>query len=69
MMRPSKGAPWSPILQNSLNFSSDDMLLTIGHSLRAWYDDILQEGVPARLSILIERLDHPESETMRASKR
>jgi hypothetical protein len=57
------------MLRNSLNFSNDDMLLTIGHSLRAWYDDILQEGVPTRLSILIERLDHTESETMRASRR
>jgi hypothetical protein len=68
-MRFSKGAPWSPVLRNSLNFSNDDMLLTIGRSLRAWYDDILQEDVPARLSILIERLDHTESETMRASRR
>jgi hypothetical protein len=49
------------MLRNSLDFSNDDMLLTIGHSLRAWYDEILQQGVPTRLSILIERLDHPES--------
>ena len=68
-MRSSQGAPWSPVLQNSLNFSKDNMLLTIGYSLRAWYDDILQEDVPARLSTLIERLGHTESEPMRASKR
>jgi hypothetical protein len=67
-MRSSKRAPWSPVLQNSLNVSNDDMLLTIGHALRARYDDILQEGVPARLSALIERLDRTESESLRDSR-
>jgi hypothetical protein len=67
-MKSSKGASWSPVLQNSLNFSNDTMLVTIGHSLRAWYDDILQEGVPARLSALIERLDHTASVSLRDSR-
>jgi hypothetical protein len=57
------------VLQNSLNFSNDDMLVTIGHSLRAWYDDILQEDVPARWSALIERLNRIESMSMRDSSR
>jgi hypothetical protein len=56
------------VLQNSLNVSNDDMLLTIGHSLRAWYDDILHEDVPARLSALIERLDLTERESLRDSR-
>jgi Anti-sigma factor NepR len=56
------------VRQNSLNVSNDDMLLTIGHSLRAWYDDILHEDVPARLSALIERLDRTESEFLRDSR-
>jgi hypothetical protein len=57
------------VLQNSLNVSNDDMLVTIGHSLLAWYDDILQEDVPARWSALIERLDRIESMSMRDSRR
>jgi hypothetical protein len=64
-MRSSKGAPWSPVPQNSLNLSKDVMLLTIGHSLRAWYHDILREDVPARFSTLIERLKNAESGSMR----
>ena len=52
------------MLQNSLNASEDDLLLTIGHSLRARYDDLLQEGVPTRSSTLIQRLENAESEIM-----
>jgi hypothetical protein len=63
-MQSSKGTPWSPVLQNSLNFSKDDMLLMIGHSLQAWSDHILQEDVPARFNTLIERLENSKSGSM-----
>lgn len=56
------------MLQTSLNLSKDDMLLTIGHSLQAWYDHILQEDVPARFGTLIERLENTKSESMQDSR-
>jgi hypothetical protein len=58
-----------PALQNSLHSSTGDLLVTIGQSLRACYDDILQEGVPTRFRSLIEIIEHSAREAMHASKR
>lgn len=34
----------------------------IGQQLRAMYDDVVQEGVPDRISDLLKRLDKPSDE-------
>ncbi|MFD2227242.1 NepR family anti-sigma factor [Microvirga arabica] len=60
---------WDPVLQNGLHSSKENLVVTIGHSLRACYDSILQQGVPMRFRSLIEMIERSEREAMRASKR
>jgi hypothetical protein len=34
----------------------------IGHQLRAMYDDLVNQAVPARLTELLQKLDHRDEE-------
>jgi Anti-sigma factor NepR len=44
-------------IPSSLNFSQEQVVFVIGHSLRSLYDDVLADDVPDHLKALVHKLE------------
>jgi hypothetical protein len=48
---------WSRDIPSSLNFSQEQVVFFIGHSLRSLYDDVLAADMPDHLKTLVLKLE------------
>ncbi|EIM31177.1 NepR family anti-sigma factor [Microvirga lotononidis] len=48
---------WSRDLPSSLNFSQEQVVFFIGHSLKSLYDDVLAADMPEHLKALVLKLE------------
>jgi hypothetical protein len=48
---------WSRDIPSSLNFSQEQVVFVIGHSLRSLYDDVHADDMPEHLKALVHKLE------------
>ncbi|WP_201863777.1 NepR family anti-sigma factor [Microvirga soli] len=60
-MQPSNRVSWAKPIPNSLNFSQEQVIFFVGHSLRSLYDDILTADLPDRLEALVQELENKQT--------
>ncbi|WP_262030752.1 NepR family anti-sigma factor [Microvirga sp. Mcv34] len=48
---------WSRDLPSSLNFSQEQVVFVIGHSLKSLYDDVIAADMPEHLKALVLKLE------------
>ena len=56
-MQQSNNRDWSREIPSTLNFTQEQMVFVIGHSLRSLYDDVLADDMPAHLKALVLKLE------------
>lgn len=56
-MRQDYTRDWSRDIPNRLNFSQEQVVFIIGHSLRSLYDDVLAADMPEPLKALVLQLE------------
>ncbi len=52
---------WTNRIPNRLNFSQEQVIFILGHSLRSQYQDLLASELPDRLKALVEQLENGHS--------
>ena len=60
-MQQSNNRDWSREIPSTLNFTQEQMVFVIGHSLRSLYDDVLADDMPALLKALVLELEETYS--------
>ena len=48
---------WSRDIPSTLNFTQEQVVFFIGHSLRSLYDDVLADDMPEHLKTLVLKLE------------
>ncbi|MBO1909124.1 hypothetical protein KHP60_22070 [Microvirga sp. 3-52] len=56
-MQQRNNRDWSRDIPNTLNFSQEQVVFVIGHSLRSLYDDVLAADMPEHLKALVLKLE------------
>jgi hypothetical protein len=56
-MQQSNTRDWSREIPSRLNFSQEQVVFVIGHSLRSLYDDVLAADMPEPLKALVLQLE------------
>jgi hypothetical protein len=56
-MQQNNTRDWSREIPSSLNFSSEQVALVLGHSLRSLYDDVIATDMPEHLKTLVLKLE------------
>jgi hypothetical protein len=56
-MQQNNMGDWSRDIPSSLNFSQEQVVFVIGHSLRSLYDDVIADDMPERLKALVLQLE------------
>lgn len=60
-MQENNTRDWSRDIPSSLNFSQEQVVFFIGHSLRSLYDDVLAADMPEHLKALVLKLEEKYS--------
>jgi hypothetical protein len=66
-MQQRNNRDWSRDIPNTLNFSQEQVVFVIGHSLRSLYDDVLAADMPEHLKALVLSLRRHIPRRARAS--
>ena len=56
-MQQNNTRDWSRDIPSSLNFSQEQVVFVIGHSLRSLYDDVFADDMPEHLKALVLQLE------------
>ena len=56
-MQQNNTQDWSRDLPSSLNFSQEQVVFFIGHSLKSLYDDVIAADMPEHLKALVLKLE------------
>jgi hypothetical protein len=56
-MQQNNTRDWSREIPSSLNFSQEQVVFVIGHSLRGLYDDVIAADMPEHLKVLVLKLE------------
>jgi hypothetical protein len=57
VMQQNNTRDWSREIPSSLNFSQEQVVFVIGHSLRSLYDDVHADDMPEHLKALVHKLE------------
>ncbi len=60
-MQQSNREPWAKPIPDSLNFSQEQVVFFVSHSLRSLYDDTLTADLPDRLKALVQELENKQT--------
>ncbi len=60
-MQQNNTRDWLRDIPSSLNFSQEQVVFFIGHSLRSLYDDVLAADMPEHLKALVLKLEEKYS--------
>ena len=56
-MQQSNTRDWTREIPSSLNFSEEQVVFVLGHSLRSLYDDLIAADMPEHLKALVLKLE------------
>jgi hypothetical protein len=55
-MQQNNTRDWSRDIPSTLNFTQEQVVFVLGHSLRSLYDDVLADDMPEHLKTLVLKL-------------
>jgi hypothetical protein len=56
-MQQNNTRDWSRDIPSTLNFTQEQVVFVLGHSLRSLYDDVLADDMPEHLKTLVLKLE------------
>jgi hypothetical protein len=56
-MQLRNNSSWPRDIPNTLNFSQEQVVFVLGHSLRGLYEDVLEADLPEHLKTLVLKLE------------